>query len=136
MSLVGEAERALMRSKSVAAFNGEVFLQQRDEAAVVARSALSDIVGSKVKGTSASGGKLFRMMQVEHHASASIFFVVVIVAAVSAAAMHAVLQERVLQVGELPLPLPQLLLEQGARKPAMPMKYDVCDVIATPCCGC
>ncbi len=83
MSLVGEAERALMRSKSVAAFNGEVFLQQRDEAAVVARSALSDIVGSKVKGTSAAGGKLFRMMQVEHHASASIFFVFVVAAAVS-----------------------------------------------------
>jgi hypothetical protein len=35
------------------------------------------------------------------------------------------MQEHLLQVGELPLPLPQLLLEQGAHFPAgLEMKYD------------
>ena len=68
--LVGEAERALMRNKDVGDFNGDVFLQQRDEAAVVARSALSDIVGAREKsasGASGTGGKMFRMMQVGLH---------------------------------------------------------------------
>jgi hypothetical protein len=65
--LAGEAERALMRNKDAGDFNGDVFLQQRDEAAVVARSALSDIVGAKDKSASGASGKLFRMMQVGLH---------------------------------------------------------------------
>lgn len=65
MCLAGEAERVLMRNKDWADFNGEVFLQQRDEAAVVARSALSDIVGGRDRGACGAGVKRFRMMQVE-----------------------------------------------------------------------
>jgi hypothetical protein len=58
--LAGEEERVFMR-RGAAVLNGPVFLQQRDEAAAVANSALSDIVSQ-----SASGGKkrAFRLMQV------------------------------------------------------------------------
>jgi hypothetical protein len=79
--LAGDAERMLMRNKDATDFNGEVFLQQRDEAAVVARSALSDIVGGKGKGTSKAGSKLFRIMQVEQHASNRLVFSVDVIAA-------------------------------------------------------
>ena len=60
MRLAGEAERVFMR-RGTAVLNGPVFLQQRDEAAAVANSALSDIVSQ-----CASGGKkrAFRLMQV------------------------------------------------------------------------
>jgi hypothetical protein len=65
--LAGEAERSIMRSKGGGAteVEGAVFLQQRDEAAAVARSALSDIVGGSSRGSEEGGSKqAFRMMQV------------------------------------------------------------------------
>jgi hypothetical protein len=60
--LAGEAERLITRHKDTADLNGDVFLQQRDEAALVARSALSDIVGCKGRG--GSGKHFFRIKQV------------------------------------------------------------------------
>ena len=63
--LAGDAERALMRRKDAGELNGDVFLQQRDEAAAVARSALSDIVGVRPSATQERcSGQTFRMMQV------------------------------------------------------------------------
>ena len=60
MRLAGEEERVFLGG-AAQVLNGAVFLQQRDEAAAVANSALSDIVSQ-----SASGGKkrAFRLMQV------------------------------------------------------------------------
>ncbi len=51
----------MMRNKDLPELNGDVFLQQRDEAAAVAHSALTDIVAKKGRE---GGGRLFRMMQV------------------------------------------------------------------------
>jgi hypothetical protein len=63
--LAGDAERAIMRRKDAAELNGDVFLQQRDEAAAVGRSALSDIVGARPSATQEHcSGQTFRMMQV------------------------------------------------------------------------
>ena len=59
--LAGEGERVMMRNKDLPELNGDVFLQQRDEAAAVAHSALTDIVAKKGRE---GGGRLFRMMQV------------------------------------------------------------------------
>ncbi len=65
--LAGEAERSIMRSKGSGEteVDGAVFLQQRDEAAAVGRSALSDIVGGRSRGSEEGGSKqAFRIMQV------------------------------------------------------------------------
>ena len=51
----------MMRNKDLPDLKGDVFLQQRDEAALVAQSALTDIVAKKGRE---GGGKLFRMLQV------------------------------------------------------------------------
>ena len=45
--LAGDAERAIMRRKDAAELNGDVFLQQRDEAAAVGRSAMAPLSDQK-----------------------------------------------------------------------------------------